>query len=419
VLGQVVTKVGRTTAETSGEVTATCADINPEYTLLNAAYPGNLTLLCQHRFAAESDRGDSGGPVFAPIGASLDVDLHGVLSGTELGGDQPGSWFSALGQIEVDLGNLLPEMSNQAPVVEIIAPADGAMIGSGSFVDVTFEASYFDFEDGYACTNCVSWYSSVDGPLGNSSVVQGVATLQVMLNGTGPRLITAWAWDGSAAADTDTISVHIGNMAPQVSILAPQDGAALVQGFTYVFQGDSFDPELFHALPCGSLTWTSSNPADAIHNHPGCALSASFATIGPRTITLTGVDADAVSAADTIAIDVVPPPSNAPPVVTILHPANNALLAPQTLIALTGKIQDPDGLSPIAYQWILTRGSTQTVLGTGQAQSGHNVMLFWTPASNVPFHCGGSAVTIHLVATDLGNDTGWDSVNATVHFPAC
>jgi hypothetical protein len=41
-----------------------------------------------------------------------------------------------------------------------------------------------------------------------------------------------------------------------------------------------------------------------------------------------------------------------------------------------------------------------------------------TPASNVPFQCGGAAVTIHLIATETDSDTGSDSVNATIHVPA-
>jgi hypothetical protein len=100
-------------------------------------------------------------------------------------------------------------------------------------------------------------------------------------------------------------------------------------------------------------------------------------------------------------------------------PSRSAPVNPQTLIALQGKVQNPDGLSPIANQWVLTRGNTTVVLGGGNVQSGMNAILLWTPANNVPFHCGGSAVTIHLVATDLASDTGSDSVSATVHFPPC
>jgi hypothetical protein len=252
-----------------------------------------------------------------------------------------------------------------------------------------------------------------------SSVAAGVATLQVTLSGPGPRTITATAVDGESAAATDSITVHLGNTAPQVLILSPAGGAALLAGFTYVFQGSSFDPELFHALPCSALTWTSSNPADSIHGDTGCALSRSFATTGPRTITLTGMDGDGLPGTDTIAIDVVAPPVDAPPVVTILSPVDGALLAPNTLIALQGKVQDPDGKSPVAYQWVLEQGNTQTVLGSGNVQNGLNAILLWTPASHVPFDCGGSPIAIHLFATDQDGDTGTDVVTATVHYPAC
>jgi hypothetical protein len=56
-VGETVTKVGRTTGQTSGKITASCVDA------ASVQYP-NLYTLCSQKAAYSSGGGDSGSPVF-------------------------------------------------------------------------------------------------------------------------------------------------------------------------------------------------------------------------------------------------------------------------------------------------------------------------------------------------------------------
>jgi hypothetical protein len=97
-VGQVVTKVGRTTGRTSGAVQQTCANINVLGT--------NITQLCQSRASYNSAGGDSGSPVFRIVNtpAANDVALGGIHWGS-------GGVFSTISNIQrnifhVELGPL-------------------------------------------------------------------------------------------------------------------------------------------------------------------------------------------------------------------------------------------------------------------------------------------------------------------------
>jgi hypothetical protein len=97
-VGQVVTKVGRTTGRTAGVVQQTCANFN----VLNT----NITQLCQSRASYLSNPGDSGSPVFRIVNvpALNDVALGGIHWGS-------GGVFSTISNIQrnvfhVELGPL-------------------------------------------------------------------------------------------------------------------------------------------------------------------------------------------------------------------------------------------------------------------------------------------------------------------------
>jgi hypothetical protein len=97
-VGQVVTKVGRTTGRTAGVVLQTCANFNVLGT--------NITQLCQSRANYLSNPGDSGSPVFRIVNvpAVNDVALGGIHWGS-------GGVFSTISNIQrnifhVELGPL-------------------------------------------------------------------------------------------------------------------------------------------------------------------------------------------------------------------------------------------------------------------------------------------------------------------------
>jgi hypothetical protein len=98
IVGQVVTKVGRTTGRTTGTVTETCVNYNVSGT--------DITQLCQSRASYASAAGDSGSPVFRVVDspATNDVALGGIHWGS-------GGVFSTISNIQrsvspVELGSM-------------------------------------------------------------------------------------------------------------------------------------------------------------------------------------------------------------------------------------------------------------------------------------------------------------------------
>ncbi len=305
--------------------------------------------------------------------------------------------------------------------MEITKPASGSNLGTGAFFTVTLEAKFFDPDPWVQNTTPprVVWSSNKDGALGQSSVVKGIATLTVTLSGKSTRTIKAQAFDQLGATADDSVTVVTDNAQPTVTIKAPTGGATLYTGVPYVFESESFDPEAFHALPCGSLTWTSSKTGDPFPR-TGCNPTVTFTTTGTRTLTLKGLDAEGAQGTDTVVVSVVNPPASSPPVVTILNPLNNTLLQPNAEITLRATANDPDGSATISYEWILVRfNGTTKILGTTSSANGGQKTLKWTPRNDVPFNCGGTAVKIRVRATDQGGQTGTKTVDVTVAYPPC
>jgi hypothetical protein len=95
VVGQAVSKVGRTTGWTRGSVTNTCVTVNVS--------GSNITQICQTLVSARVGAGDSGSPVFRQQGTGSSVTLLGILwggSGTSI------YVFSPIANIEAELGAL-------------------------------------------------------------------------------------------------------------------------------------------------------------------------------------------------------------------------------------------------------------------------------------------------------------------------
>jgi hypothetical protein len=105
-LGETAHKVGSTSGWTAGTVVATCVDV------LQSG--SNIVKLCQDIVAAGVRGGDSGSPVFERLGGS-DVALTGLLwgGGTD-GAGQTVFVFSAMENIEFELGQLATSASESA-----------------------------------------------------------------------------------------------------------------------------------------------------------------------------------------------------------------------------------------------------------------------------------------------------------------
>jgi hypothetical protein len=91
--GETLDKVGRTTGWTRGQVFATCVNV-----LVGGT---NTVRLCQDLVAGVAAGGDSGSPVFQPVGNSYGALLYGIL----WGGGTGIFAFSALENIRLELGD--------------------------------------------------------------------------------------------------------------------------------------------------------------------------------------------------------------------------------------------------------------------------------------------------------------------------
>ena len=90
---------------------------------------------------------------------------------------------------------------NTAPVVSILSPLDGSEVPGGE--PVTFRASATDAEDGVLGGEAVTWTSSLDGLLGDGSVL----TLPLLSPGT--HQVTVRATDSQGATTSASISVSV------------------------------------------------------------------------------------------------------------------------------------------------------------------------------------------------------------------
>ncbi len=294
---------------------------------------------------------------------------------------------NALGAVLAVLGNVPPAIS---------------LVGEGNVpVDVTayLAVTVTDFEDPFPCCN-VTWTSSVDGPLGSGWQVERTFTT------LGPRTITATATDSGGATSSASIILNVVNYAPTVDIGTPAPGASVHRGASIVLRGGSFDQsEPGEALPCGSLVWTSSVAGDADFPRTGCETAVSFASNGPRTITLTGTDSHGATGTDTVSITVVEPPPNLPPNVQISSPTHGSSPPIDLPLSLTGAAIDPEGDTPLTYQWTVKLGTLAPIV-VGSAAS-----VQWTPRDTYAFNQAGTwTVEVRLNVTDSLGNVGTDAV---------
>lgn len=98
---------GRSSGLQSGYLVQTCVRFDPDsatYASHGVTIPGNLSLLCQGKASYPSAGGDSGGPVYSP---QPQCPLCAVfLRGIHHAGDGVVSWYSPVGSIKLDLGNV-------------------------------------------------------------------------------------------------------------------------------------------------------------------------------------------------------------------------------------------------------------------------------------------------------------------------
>lgn len=403
IAGEYVEKVGRSSGRTKGKITNTCTNSNPVNP--NGVDTGR-TMICQNQVNGISIGGDSGAPVFSLEtwpGGSTGVRLHGILwGGTGQGNNQTFS-YSGLWYVDQDLqsagaGKLKVfdgDNPSSVPMVKIRKPSNNNIVGLGGDNVVSFEADAVDYEENDLH---FEWVSNVEGTLGFAKKIPFTFTTP------GQRLITVTVTDDEGLTKKDMITITVEpNTPPKVKILTPEANKQLFTGITYNFTGESNDPnETGGVLPCSSLAWmykkVGSPATVAIGN--GCSVQAKFQSTGDYTITLKGTDSHGGSSTTSVNIKLVAPPVSGPPVVTLISPLDQSMLYGDVAFTLKGIAYDPDGKSPLTYQWAINDNGNYKVFATGTANNNQQFNTVWTPNLTIPHGCKTYQVTLTLTVTD-------------------
>jgi hypothetical protein len=174
-------------------------------------------------------------------------------------------------------------------------------------------------------------------------------------------------------------------------------------------RGVSYDPnEPSYQLACSRMVWKDGSTTLGT----GCDLAMSFASNGPRTLTLTGTDSHGASASASVNISVVDPPANLPPVVDITSPQNGITIGPDQVVKLSGSATDPEG-EAVTLAWDVTTGYDPN---TGQGANTYPVTPAsngdWRPIDSIPYStCEvNDTLRLRLKAKDPQNNEGSDFI---------
>jgi hypothetical protein len=319
-----------------------------------------------------------------------------------------------------NLSREIAQSTNAAPTIKFLFPNPNESLSSD--VGHGFRVEVSDPEDGVACCT-VTFNSSVDGALGTATGTQPEvgATFTTLV----ARTITATAKDSKGKTSSATVTVNVANPPPTVSLISPIANQEFFRTVSYKILGTSFDPNetdaqhvLLGALPCNQLSWTSSVAGDTPAPVTGCDPRVTFSSNGPRTLTLTGTDARGATATATVAVNVINPPANLPPVANISKPANNIFVGPDQVIDILGTAADPEGgvvtlEYDITYPFNIQTGTGTTTKVITVPASGK-----WKPSDSIDF--SGACewdffMRLRLHGKDPQNNDGTDFVVVRVN----
>ena len=230
--------------------------------------------------------------------------------------------------------------ANQAPVVTISSPSDGAT--SISTDPLVFSASAVDAEDGDLSAG-LAWASDLDGAIGAGASFQ-LASLSV-----GAHVITATVSDSHGAPGSASISVTVeANTAPVVTIGSPVDGSVSIETDLVGFSATAVDGE--DGDLGGSLSWVSDldGPIGS-----GASFSLSTLSVGAHLVTASVTDAHGATGTATVGVTVAP---NTAPTVSISAPGDGSSFVATEAITFAGSAADAqDGNLSGALAWVSSR----------------------------------------------------------------
>ena len=238
-------------------------------------------------------------------------------------------------------------ITNNAPVVNITSPSNGANIAAGT--NINFVASATDAEDdNTTLTASIAWSSNVDGALGNGGSIN-VSTLTV-----GSHTITASVTDSDGTPGSDTINITITNNDPTVTITAPADGTTVNFGTDINFVATATDIEDDDNTLTAAIAWSSSLDGAL---GTGGSINVATLTVGDHVITASVTDSNGGSGSDSINVTI----NNEPPSITGQVALSTPEETPLLLEIGNFTVTDPD-TDPADLTLTVLAGANYTVL---------------------------------------------------------
>ena len=292
------------------------------------------------------------------------------------------------GNTAVDVVRITIE-PNTDPVVTIESPQDGDVVLAR--LDVSFQGSGTDAEDGPLAGGALQWTSDLDGSIGSGTTF----TRNDLSVGTHRITLTATDSHGNVAEASTSLTVEP-NTDPVATILAPADGHSVFIGTAVTFSGSGTDAE-DGALSGSALQWTSNIDGGL---GSGASVTTSALSGGSHQVTLSVTDShgNVTVASITVVID-----PGAIPVPVISAPANGASVGVGSSVTFSGSATDvEDGaLSGPQLQWT---SSIDGSIGSGAS--------FSTSSLSLGTHA------IVLTATDSHGNRASAQIGLTVQVPA-
>lgn len=294
--------------------------------------------------------------------------------------------------------------SSQFPPLVKVDPATETSGAYGGFTGVKLKAKVWTVYDSPSCCS-VSWTSAEDGLLGSGLETNGILT------SAGKRTVTVKATNAGGQSATDTVEITGTNQAPSAAITRPAVGEKFYRGVPYKFEAVGTDPNQFGGLPCTDVVWEITGPSVPTLTATGCQPQFTFPANGSRTVKVTVKDEAGGQSSTSLPIQVIDPPLNAPPIVSILQPDANSSLDPEKTYTLKASAIDPDATETPAGKWSVKVNGTTKDIGTG-------TQINWKPGDTIPFSCGGDTATLIFSASD-SHGVSKDEIQISVPYPVC
>jgi len=203
-------------------------------------------------------------------------------------------------------------VSGEPPTVEIVAPTDSDVICAGE--TLLFEGQADD-PDGGTDALTASWTSDVDGPLaeGQDVSADGYTSAAASFTTAGDHLLTLTVADPDGVEGADSVLLEVlaaedCNEAPAVTLDAPLDGDAFLEGACITFEGTATDAE--DDPEDLAITWTSSidglldeTPPDG---NGGVTFEHCALTTGDHQVELVATDSLGATAEALVSFEVCP-----------------------------------------------------------------------------------------------------------------